>query len=246
MKVLIAILSCAHHTLHGHNNALRKTWVKDVGKVSGLEYRFFLGDGTPSLENSSLLDMSWKNESPAYTKKRTFIDPSIVGYVPKEDEVLMKTSDRYEHMSYKVREALRWGSGNSFDYMFVCLTDTYVVPSRLMSSGFQNFDYCGTSNGEQTALGGGPGIWLSKKAASRVVPYLVTDWAYDRWLGEVMRAEGIKLQHDPRYTSLDLGDEPPLPTNDVITSHISNCDRSVYDIDVMYKLHQNYKGVQHV
>jgi len=245
MKTLIAILSCAHHTLHGHNDALRNTWLKDVKATAGLEYRFFLGDGTPSSEDSTLLDLSWKNESVGYTQRK-FNDPSIAGYAPKQDEVLMKVSDKYEHMSYKLRESLRWSSGNGFDHMFVCLTDTYVAVDRLMLSDFQLHDYCGTANEERTALGGGPGIWLSKKAASRVVPYLVTDWAYDRWLGEVMRAEGIKLQHDPRYTSLDLGDEPPLPTNDVITSHISNCDRSVYDTDVMYKLHQNYKGVQHV
>lgn len=245
MKMLIAILSCAHHTLHGHNDALRNTWLKDVKAIAGLEYRFFLGDGTPSSEDSTLLDLSWKNESVGYTQRK-FNDPSITGYAPKQDEVLMKVSDKYEHMSYKLRESLRWSSGNGFDHVFVCLTDTYVAVDRLMLSDFQLHDYCGTANGELTALGGGPGIWLSKKAASRVVPHLVTDWAYDRWLGEVMRAEGIKLQHDSRYTSLDLGNEPPLPANDVITSHISNCDRSVYDTDVMYKLHQNYKGVQHV
>lgn len=244
--MLIAVLSCAHHTLHGHNDALRNTWLKDITSIPELEYRFFLGDGTLSGEDSTLLDLSWKNESPAYTIKRKFNDPNIAGYTTKQDEVLMKTSDKYEHMSYKLREALRWGSGNGFDYIFACLTDTYVVPARLMESGFQNFDYCGTANGEHTALGGGPGIWLSYKAASRVVPYAVTDWAYDRWLGKIMAIENIKLHHDSRYTSLDLGDEPPLPTNDVITSHISNCDRSTYFMGTMYELHNNYKGVPNV
>ena len=244
MKVLIAVLSCAHHTLHGHNQALRDTWLKDVS-AAGLEYRFFLGDGTATAENSTLFDFSWKNAEPGYTQRK-FVDPSIAGYTPKQDEVLMKVSDKYEHMSYKLREALRWGTGNLYDYVFPCLTDTYAVPDRLMHSGFENHAYCGTANEERTFLGGGPGFWLSYKAAEYLVSSPVTHWAYDKWVGEVMQVKGVSLKHDSRYTSLDLGDEPPLQENDTITSHISNCDRSIYTPETMYELHCRYKGIGNV
>lgn len=244
MKTLVAILSCSHHTLHGHNEVLRSTWLKNAKEFSEVEYRFFLGDGTQTSEDHTLLDWTWSNESPAYTQRK-FNDPSIVGYTPKADEVLMKVSDRYEHMSYKLREALRWSTGNLYDYTFVCLTDTYVALDRLVNSN-NGFDYCGTANGEHTAIGGGPGMWLSYRASELIVASLVTDWAYDRWVGPIMLANGIKPTHDPRYTNLDLGDAPPLPNNNVITSHISNCDRSVYSLENMFEVHCNYKGIENV
>lgn len=133
-----------------------------------------------------------------------------------------------------------------FDYTFVCLTDTYVVPARLMSSGFAGYDYIGSANGERTQIGGGPGMWLSYKAAERLVSSSVTNWAYDRWVGKVMLDNSISLKHDFRYTNLDLGDEPPMPTNSNISSHISNCDRSTYSMETMFDLHCQYKGMSNV
>jgi hypothetical protein len=234
MRVLVAILSCAHHAMGGHNQALRDSWLRDA---TSLEYRFFIGDGTPISEDTSKMDASWEVESPAYTQ-REFSDPSLQGYVTREDEVLLPTSDKYEHTSYKLIEALRWAMGEGFDFVFVCLTDTYVVPERLLNSGFEKTDYCGTANGERTAIGGGPGMWLSKKSIQKLVNAKVTHWAYDKWVGEILFSEGINLTHDTRYTNLDLGDEPPSKENDFITSHIANCDRTVYDYHVMLDLYQ--------
>lgn len=240
MKVLIAVLSCIPHALNGCNQAMRDTWLKDTGSA---EYHFFLGDSTIPNEDMALLEESWKKESPAYTESK-FLNEAATGYEIKGDEILLTTSDKYEHMSLKLKETLRWSLDNNFDFVFVCLTDTYVSVDRLLHSNFESCEYCGTSNGERTAIGGGPGMWLSRRAVEFLVNSPITNWAYDRWVGEVMRDKEVPLTHDSRYTNLDLGDEPPLPENTIITSHIANRDRTVYHPEMMTKLHDRCKETQ--
>ena len=55
MKVLIAITSCVRDAQNGNNQALRDTFLKDVANRPDLEYRFFLGDGTPTGEDETTL-----------------------------------------------------------------------------------------------------------------------------------------------------------------------------------------------
>jgi hypothetical protein len=240
MKVLIAILSCIPHALNGCNQAMRDTW---VSKRTDIEYRFFLGDGTVPNEDTGLLEKSWQEESTAYTKSK-FTDNKAEDYKAHDDEVILSTSDKYEHMALKLKSTLLWFLSKDFDFIFVCLTDTYVDVDRLLDSGFENTDYCGTANGERTAVGGGPGIWLSKRSVSFLTKAPVTSWAYDKWVGQVLLDNKVKLTHDERYSNLDLGDDPPLPENNTITSHIANRDRTIYHPDMMLKLHQRRLGVQ--
>lgn len=238
MKNLVAVLSCIHHALNGYNQAMRENWLADVSKVAGLEYRFFVGDGTPGPDDAAIAE-SW-SISPSGYRAKSFGDPTFDQYTPKDDEVVLHVPDKYEHGGYKLKEACRWGLDHGFDYIFSCLTDTYCVPERLLTSGFEAFDYLGTANTERTVLGGGPGIWMSKKAMQALVNAPVNHWAYDVWAAEVMARNGIELWHDTRYTNLDLGDTPPLNQNNIITSHISNRDHSTYDVALMAGLHHRY------
>lgn len=231
VKVLIAILSCIPHAVNGYNQVMRDTWLKDTGSA---EYRFFIGDGTNPAEDMTLLDASWKKESPAYTESK-FSNEAATGYEIREDEILLAVSDRYEHMPLKVKETLRWSLGHNFDFVFVCLTDTYVSIERLLHSGFENCDYCGTA---YYVVGGGPGMWLSKRAIECLVNAPVTNWAYDKWIGEVLLAKEVPMVNDKRYTNLDLGDDPPLASNNHITSHIANRDRTNYVPRMMLDLHK--------
>jgi hypothetical protein len=233
MQFLIAILSCVKHAVGGQNQVMRDTWLKNVEN-----YKFFMGDGTPVIGDNYAIE-SWHNSDWLYYK-RLYEDTDIRTYVLREDEVALRIPDSYSHASFKLREACRWALENGYDYIFQCLTDTYVVPERLLESGFEKFDYLGTANDERTALGGGPGFWLSKRAMQFLINAPVTKWNYDEWTGDVMEANGIKLSHDERYTNLDR-DDPPRKSNRVITSHIANCP-AVYDTQQMISLHSVYEG----
>lgn len=239
-KVLIVILSCIPHAKNGCNQAMRDTWLKDTENA---EYRFFLGDGSVPVEDMTLLEEAWKRESPNYTASR-FSNEEATGYAAKEDEIILHASDKYEHMPLKLKGALRWSLIHNFEFVFVCLTDTYVSIVRLLHSDFENYEWCGTSNGPGTALGGGPGMWLNRRAVEFLVNAPITSWAYDQWVGEVLRRKEVPLTNDRRYTNLDLGDDPPLLSNDHITSHIANRDRTIYAPSMMLELHERCKETQ--
>jgi len=79
---------------------------------------------------------------------------------------------------------------------------------------------------------GGPGYWLSKEAALKVLRarFGREGWAWhdgleDQFVGRVLYEQGIDAVHDPRYsmgTSYGCHQEPVLPANDIITCHLSN------------------------
>src|SRR5271157_4401796 len=93
--------------------------------------------------------------------------------IEKEDEIYLDVPDDYEHISYKGREIHKYALDNGYDFLYKCYPDTYLCPSRLMQSGFQDYDYvghfaCKLKTGQQYCTGG-TGYWLSKKAYSRLI-----------------------------------------------------------------------------
>lgn len=243
-RVLIAIQSCISHSLNGYNQTMRDTWLKDTKEFKDLEYRFFVGDGTPSGEDESFLLDSWDKTLSDHIKKE-FIDPSISLYVRKDDEVLLRIPDRYIYSGYKLRGLCRWGLEKGFDFIFACVTDTYVAIDRLMSSGFENYDYCGFQSCPQAeALCGGPGTWFSKRATQILVESPVTHWAADQWAGRLMSKNGVVLHPDSRYTHRRMyGEIVPSPSkdNNLISTHIANAP-DVYNPEQMVEMHRIYKG----
>jgi hypothetical protein len=234
-KVLTLILSCVEHELNGFNQAMRDTWLRHIWGL-GLDYKFFIGNGSQTGEDETLLLNTYATR--AFPGK-VLVDPNIYNLQLRDDHVILDVPDDYLHVSYKFREACRWALSQGYDYIFQVVTDTFVVPSRLMASRFEYYDYLGTANSERTAIGGGPGFWLSRKAMGNLMNAPVTHWCSDGWVGDVMARSGIKLTHDPRYTSFEQAD-PPMKGNSVITSHIANTP-TVYDPKIMYKL---YRGMQ--
>src|SRR5271166_1360947 len=233
MKTLIAILSCSDHILKGYNQTMRDTWLQDV--PCDFDYRFFFGTGlliAPSMDQ-------WE-QAPIEFKKKIVSCTDISSYKAKSDEKALLESDRYEHNTYKFKAMCSWAVEEGYDFVFQCLTDTYVAVDRLLSSGFQNYDYSGTSNGERTALGGGPGFWMSREVLKALSNAKVDCWTYDAWAGKVALQNGFSIHHDARYTNLEQ-QPPPQSNNKAITSHIANTP-TVYDPAMMVGLHKLYKG----
>jgi hypothetical protein len=84
------------------------------------------------------------------------------------DEVFLDVPDNYQNVTYKTRAMYKWALEHEYDFIFKCFPDTYVCPSRLLSSGFEKYDYVGNfacrPQGGFAYATGGSGYWLSKKA----------------------------------------------------------------------------------
>jgi glycosyltransferase involved in cell wall biosynthesis len=173
-RVFIALMAC--HRYESRVIQARQSWIQDL---DGADYKFFFGR------------------------------PAIVRD-PKEDEIFLDVDDGYNSLPLKVQAACKYMAANGYDFMFKADDDTYIVPDRLLHSGFAAYDYVGRlrgpadwkTKGDKPAdyPSGGPGYWLSRRAAEIVASATWDgDWAEDRWVANVLLPRGIKIEHDGRY-----------------------------------------------
>ena len=236
MKILIAISSCRRDARNGYNDALRETWLKDIP----VEYKFFIGDGTPTNDNEQAIAASQTggdtNRGIDYAAKgkasviSAAAEPPLE---PKDDEVILAVPDDYRHIAVKVRGIFQYALSHGFDYVFKCETDSYVVVERLLTSGFQNHDILGGAAGRNIA--GGSGWWMSKKAMEAVVNEPINTWSDDCWFPTLLRNKGFSISHDVRYS-----DERVTRSNDLISTHTGF--KAGYDTSRMYRLHKSFNG----
>ena len=246
MRALVAISTCAKYELDGKNQAMRDTCLRDAAQFPELTCKYFVGDGTPTGEDSTALQQAFDNNWKAWTthfpaspsvweKKDVPPAPLPRGFVARDDTVLLHVPDDYKHMSYKTRESLRWSSQQGFDFTFRCCCDTYIDFPRLMASGFERHSYIAGGILQPNNYGiGGPGYWLDRRSADFVVASPVTDWAEDRWVGGIMHKNGIAVRVDRRYVNYP---QHPSRNNDFITSHIALMPVP-YDVRIMYRLYE--------
>jgi hypothetical protein len=139
---------------------------------------------------------------------RFFVGGRIPDGEQRADEVGLNCADDYHSLPYKTREILRWSVTQGYDRTFLCDTDTYVIPSKLMKTDFQKFDYFGV-NGRELGVtfpyhapdrdgnrwflphcypwaSGGFGYSLTKKASLFIVNSEPNIWAEDLWVGQIM------------------------------------------------------------
>ena len=239
-KALIALNGWVKGAINGDHQAIRDTYATEIAKYSDkLDFRFFIGDGTPIGESEEkLLDtLQHKFSSPGHIEKALSTKVAEpFSYVPKEDEVILKVPDGYIYVSYKTKENHRWAIAHGYDYVFQACTDTFIDIPRLMDSGFENWDYTGVAIGGpvEPYASGGCGYWTRGRAIQIIVDEPVTDWAEDRWVGEILRKHGITVRHDPRYVG--MGRMPNL-SNDYITSHLCDTPR-VYRNQEMHEAYR--------
>ena len=223
MKVLISITSWVSGAVRGEHQAVRDTYLTNK-LPAGVEYKFFVGDGTPTGEDESVLREHWSGTVWEKKAVATELPKKRIDYCAAPDEVVLSVPDDYIHLSYKLREQCRWAAARNFDYAFICAGDTYVDVQRLLTSGFSKHEYIGYWGYESVNpdagcaySGGGRGFWLNKRALSIVSNAGISHWAADLWVGKVLNVSGITLHEDVRYQ-----DYPriPLLENDYITSHL--------------------------
>jgi len=169
MKLLIAIQSYQGDAVNGNHDLIRKTWGQDFPK--DVDVLFMVG-------------------------RRG------LNFIPQQDEILtdFQKSRTCQHAwweSYKnchcqdfwqvqTRDILRWSIAQGYDFTYLCSTDTFVIPRKLMATGFEKYDYSGYFAPESLPLGVrstediygekryawadiGNGMFLSKKASEVVL-----------------------------------------------------------------------------
>ena len=181
-KLLVAVKSCLRDAKEGYNQAIRDTWGKHFGDVP---VRFFIGN-------------SWLAEcdEPVYLK---------------DDEISLNCLDDYDSLPYKTKAICKYVFP-FYDHIFLCDTDTFVIPDKLLTCGFEKYDYAGRF-GHMPALGttftyqndgrnnrvedchpwasGGVGYSLSSRAAKLVSQTEPMSWAEDLFVGQCI---GPKIQ----------------------------------------------------
>lgn len=135
----------------------------------------------------------------------------FVGAAPKpykSDETHLKCSDDYNNLPYKTREICRWANGKAVDFIFLCDTDTFLIPKKMLACGFERYDYVGKISQpvdkpfryEHTGregqkeyhercypwASGGYGYFLSREAINAVAFDTPMSECEDLWVGQVL------------------------------------------------------------
>jgi hypothetical protein len=147
-----------------------------------------------------------------------------------EDEIELPVADGYRN-ACKIKEIVKYALKLDYDYVFKCDIDTYVCVSRLVKSGFENYDWSGYN-----CSYGGSGYWLSKTAQRMLSECENCESRLeDHWVTEKLLNLGLKPYQDRRYHSLTK--EGPEPLNDIITVHWYS------EHDAIRKTDEHSKGV---
>jgi hypothetical protein len=142
------------------------------------------------------------------------------------DEVWLDVPDDYDSLPIKSLALIAWAYEHDYDFIFKCDDDTYCRIDRLLSSGFEAYNYSGFRKispwfGWAIEFAqGGAGYWLSRLAMQAVLGFAENPCTWgpeDLNLARILAAHGIRLHHDPRYQW--TMDSVPRPDNDIITAH---------------------------
>ena len=66
----------------------------------------------------------------------------------QSDEMHLNCPDDYDGLPFKTREICKWVSGKMVDFVFLCDTDTYLIPRLMLQTGFEKYDYAGKIDGD--------------------------------------------------------------------------------------------------
>src|SRR5271166_2183871 len=197
--LLIAVKSCRHDMDRGCHDVIRATWGQALrGKAL---VRFFVG----------------------HTAGDYFMShPRSEARLLQGDEVEVDAPDDYQSLPFKTRAICQWATGKAVDNIFLCDNDTYVKPNKILSCGYQRYDYVGKiskplgvtfpydavdRSGVTTHIdecypwaSGGFGYFLSRDAYFLISDSYPKGWAEDLWVGQVLGKEIAR----GNMTGLDL------------------------------------------
>lgn len=165
------------------------------------------------------------------------------GAKKRNDVVVVNANDGYYDLTTKTKEKIKWAILQDYDYMFSCLTDCYASAERLLSSGFEKYDYFGNVychvDGKPYCQGG-PGYFLSRKAMEILNDDPSNYPNDDCWVGDVLARHPEIVRGDSKGF-LWMGHlDGPRHSNTYITSHLSNADGG-YKSELMHEAHRRWR-----
>ena len=240
MKTLIAIIGCMTYAKKGWHQVCRSTFIPEVSKYPGLDYRFFIGDNTPSMEkyddevaiqaSCGGLDRTRGIDYGAKCRQTTADTAQMTHYWPQTDEVILKCEDDFAHLPVKLRGMIRWALDNNYDYFLRLDSDTYVDVGRYMASGFPLYEAVAHPH-----FGGGCGWTLGKRAMIYLATEPVSSFIDEVWAGRCLVRNQVVVHPDTRYSDLDNN----MP-QDFVTAHCGW--KAGYEPQRMYDLHKRLRG----
>ena len=127
------------------------------------------------------------------------------------NQVMLKVDDSYNALPQKTKQICRWMLGKIYSHVLLCDTDTALMPSKVLTCGFESYDYVGkidrplsetfpytatTREGKVEFYpkcwpwaSGGFGYFLSRKAAVIVADVNPISYAQDLSVGQVLGPE---------------------------------------------------------
>lgn len=220
MKILIGIPSCQAHA--AYQKAQRETWLKDLPRWA--ECIFILGrdSGAPL--------------------------PSVFG--GDGDEICLGEDaykpeqglQKYPTLPAKTKLLCKYALWNGYDRLFKVDTDTLVNVENLLFSDFDQYDYVGGYNHEESGefCSGGAGYWLSRKAMQIVAESTVTHWSEDVFVALALREKGIL----PHFNSGYRWKPGEVVDETMISLHLrSALNAKEYDPAWMYEYYVEMIGV---
>jgi hypothetical protein len=187
MKLLIAVKSCQADQREGFHDPIRSTWGQEA-RALGIDVRFMMGANSGEAQQP----------------------------IPQRDEMYLNCGDRYSELPEKTQQICLWMIGKVYDFVYLCDTDTYVRPAKLLASGFEKYDYTGKIDKPLDVpfyyqavdrsghvevhekcypwASGGFGYTLSRKAALVIGTANPISWAEDLGVGNLL-APDIHTKH---------------------------------------------------
>jgi hypothetical protein len=167
---------------------------------------------------------TWGKDFPANVDVRFFVGSGgLSDDWLLTDEIRVNADDTLVALPVKVRKMAEWSVEHGYDYSYFCDVDTFVIPKRLLASGFENYDYfgrfmisgvpqlikdfkdgrLGTVHNVWNYASGGVGYFLSYKAAELIATMIPVHYAEDFSVGQVLgpltNSGELKVAYPPKF-----------------------------------------------
>jgi hypothetical protein len=171
-----------------------------------------------------------------------------LGAEPKDDVVLLDVDDLPGGLTDKLKAKVRYAFARGYDFVFACFPDTYAVPSRLLASSFDQYDYFGdvwkgAGATDSFYCHGGAGYFLSRKSCEIISKNETSYPNDDCWVGDVLSRPDVSMACCRDFRQFAGS---PYKSNSVATSHLSDgshhkdVEDYKYEADYMYREHQQW------
>lgn len=238
IKLFVGISSCNRFEQNGFNDALRSTCLKGLQ----VDYKIFHGDRTLKEGENTLL--------PVLSKEVTYLP---IEPVLNHDVIVAPVNDGFFGILEKYIFKCQYTLDHGYDYLFNCYYDTYFVGDRLLTCGFEKYDYCGKYGHPSVYMHcqGGAGVFLSRKMCQiiceempvkvqrhPVVGHCDLQYGYgeDLWTGLVYGDHRFDLTttdfSENMIDLLKMSEDGPRKHNTIMAMHMSPL--RYYDSGVEY------------